>query len=261
MHEALDYGLLDRSGAATLAFYPRAEFGRPPGRATDYTFDVEPGVVLGARLYVAGRDRPTILYFHGNGEVASDHDGLAPHYFESGVNLFVFEFRGYGTSSGRPTSATLVSDARVAAAHFHATLDQLQFDVSRFVMGRSLGAHSALEVASNVASRFRGLIIESGAGDVRRFLARLGVDTAVGPGAALTDAHDAKIRGITLPTLIIHGERDELVPVARAAELYDTLQVADRQLVLIPDAGHNDLTWVGSEQYFTAIAEFVKKYR
>jgi hypothetical protein len=164
-------------------------------------------------------------------------------------------------STGRPTFASLVSDSRVLARQFHATLDQLRFASSRFVMGRSLGAHSALEIAANASDGFSGLIVESGAGFLRPFLARLGVDTSSGRGAALADAHEAKIRGISVPTLIIHGERDELVPVARATELYGMLDGVDANLVVIPGAGHNDLTWVATREYFAEIGSFVDRLR
>jgi hypothetical protein len=61
MTPALDYGLLDRAGADSIAFYPRSERSLPPAGATDYAFEVEPGVSIHARLYVAGRDLPTLL--------------------------------------------------------------------------------------------------------------------------------------------------------------------------------------------------------
>jgi hypothetical protein len=254
----LDYGLLDRAGADRMAFYPRPERRPAPAGATDYQVEVEPGVSLGARLYAAGPQLPTILYFHGNGEIVPDHDGLASYYAGSGANLFVFEFRGYGTSNGRPTFATLVSDARKIVAFFHASLDELGFTGCRLVMGRSLGAHSALEVAANAADRIAGLIIESGAGDVRRFLARLGVDPASNAGTArLAEGHEAKIRSITLPTLIIHGAEDELVLASRAIELHSMLGTPCPELLIIPGAGHNDLTWVAAREYFGAIGAFV----
>jgi pimeloyl-ACP methyl ester carboxylesterase len=256
----LDYGLLDRAGADRLAFYPRPERRPAPAGATDYQVEVEPGVSLGARLYAAGPELPTILYFHGNGEVVPDHDGLAPYYTRAGANLFVFEFRGYGTSNGRPTFATLVFDAGKIVTFFHATLDELGFSGCRLVMGRSLGAHSALEVAANAADRIAGLIIESGAGDVRRFLARLGVDPSVdGKARQLAEGHEAKVRGITLPALIIHGAEDELVPVSRATELQSMLGTPSPEMLIIPGAGHNDLTWVAAREYFGAIGTFVAR--
>jgi pimeloyl-ACP methyl ester carboxylesterase len=144
-------------------------------------------------------------------------------------------------------------------ARFHAVLDELQFSGPRFVMGRSLGSHPALEVAANAADRFHGLIIESGAASLRRIVSYMGGALSAEEAAALSDAHEAKIRSIRAPALIIHGERDDLVPIATAEELYALLAGADRDFVRIPHAGHNDLLYIGLDAYFGSIARFLRR--
>jgi pimeloyl-ACP methyl ester carboxylesterase len=211
-------------------------------------------------LYVSDAANPTILYFHGNGEVAGDHDSIAPFYYNEDTNLCVVEFRGYGKSTGRPSFAALVGDGAVSAELFHRLLDSRGFSEHRFVMGRSLGSQPALEVAARSPGRFRGLIIESGAGAIRGMLGRAGLDANEGAGAELAAAHDNKIRSINLPVLIIHGEQDELVPAARALELRELLGDGERELVMIPGAGHNDLLWRGQRPYFGALGAFVKRH-
>ncbi len=251
-----DYALLDRVGGASI-FFPRSDERPPPDGATDHLIDVGSGIVVAARFYVRDPALPTLLYFHGNGEVASDHDDIAPFYHEIGANLFVAEFRGYGRSSGLPSIEHLVSDAHPVAGYFHALLDERGFSEQRFIMGRSLGSQPALELAARSSGRMRGLIIESGAASMRRFLARLGIEES-GEAATLVAGHEEKIRSIRLPALIIHGEQDDLVPVTQAAELYDLLGETDRDLVLIPGAGHNDLLWRGMKQYFGAIQSLLR---
>lgn len=251
-----NYALLDEAGLGAMMFYPRGDDRPAPPGATDHLVEVELGVSLGARFYPTDPAAPTLLYFHGNGEVASDHDGIAPLYHEIGVNLLVVEFRGYGQSTGQPTVAALVGDAHPSVAAFHALLDELDFVDDRYVMGRSLGAHPALEVAANAASRFRGLILESGAGNIRRSVERLGLlDTEL--GGRLAAEHDAKITGITLPVLLIHGASDTLVPLSTAETIRALLTSTTTTLEVIAGAGHNDLLWIGRDQYFKAIAEFV----
>jgi len=88
-------------------------------------------------------------------------------------------------------------------------------------------------------------------------LQRFGFDAEHGEGAALVAAHEAKIRSIQIPLLVIHGEWDELIPLQQAVELYDTLAHVPRELLIIPGAGHNDLMWAGLEDYFGAIRRFV----
>ena len=251
-----DYSLLDRAGVAASMFYPRAETYPPPDGATDLAIEVEPGVHVGARFYAFEREFPTVLYFHGNGEIASDHDDIALFYREIGLNLFVAEFRGYGTSNGTPTVASLIGDAHPVAQQFDAILDRLDYAPERFVMGRSLGAHPALEIAANKSERFRGLVIESGAGNIRRMLERTGLlDTEL--GGLLAATHESKVRSIAIPALLIHGEQDELVPLSTAHALSELLEHSRHRLVTIPGAGHNDLLWIGREQYFEAIRAFV----
>jgi pimeloyl-ACP methyl ester carboxylesterase len=249
-----DYSVLDRAGAASTAFYPRGWLSPPPPGASDHALRVAPGVQLGARLYTSDPTLPTIVYFHGNGEVASDHDDVAPMYFRAGANLLVIEFRGYGSSNGTPTFANLISDAPQAARLAHELLDERRFSPRRFVMGRSMGAHSALEIAANEPDGFLGVILESGAGNLKRWVERLDL---AGEGSRLLAEHEAKIRSIRLPVLMIHGEVDELIPLDRARELYGMLDLTERELLVIPGAGHNDIVWIGHAAYFTAIGRFV----
>ena len=252
-----DYALLDRAGAAAV-FFPRPDDRPPPPDATDHRLTVAPGLALAARFYLRDPALPTLLYFHGNGEVVSDHDALAPLYHQAGLNLFVAEFRGYGRSDGHPSLAHLIADGPLVAQHFHTILDTAGLLGPRFLMGRSLGSQPALEIAARTPRRFRGLAVESGAAGMRRFLDRLGLPHN-GEAATLVAQHEAKIRTIRLPALLIHGEQDDLVPLAQAAELYDLLSGAPRRLVVIPAAGHNDLLWCGRAQYFESIARLVRE--
>ncbi|MGE3076643.1 MAG: alpha/beta hydrolase [Dehalococcoidia bacterium] len=253
-----DYSALDRAGASRTAFYPRPDHSRPPTPATDHLFEIAPGIHLGARLYTADPAFPTIIYFHGNGEVASDHDDISEFYFASGSNLLVIEFRGYGASNGHPTFENLVADARTSVALAHELLDGFGYGKTRFVMGRSMGAHSALEIAANAPEGLSGLILESGAGNLRRWIDRLDLGEE---GAQLLAAHEAKLRSIQLPCLMIHGQYDELIPLATAREVYNLLESSERKMLVIPNAGHNDIVWVGAQEYFSAIAQFLRDYR
>lgn len=255
-NEAPNYALLDQAGVSGMMFYPRPDPHPAPPGASDHLIEVGSDAAIAARFYAFDPALPTLLYFHGNGEVISDHDTLAPLYRQAGANLFVAEFRGYGRSTGTPTLEHLVSDAHPVAAYFHEHLDAAGYASRRFVMGRSLGAHPALELAANGAG-FGGVIIESGAAGLGRMLQRFGFDVSSGLGAELVAAHEAKLRSIRIPALLIHGEQDELVPLQTAIELYELLSEVDRDTLVIPGAGHNDLMWVGLQSYFEAIQRFI----
>lgn len=252
-----DYSLIDRTGVGQMIFYPRVDRSPPPPGAEDLPVEIESGVTIGCRFYPADPALPTVLYFHGNGEVAPDYDDTAPYYHEAGLNLWVADYRGYGASTGRPSFAALVADAHPVLVHFHATLDELGFSDHRFVMGRSLGSHPAIELAARRPERLAGLIIESGAANLRRLMRFFGGGEPSGEVAEMIDRHRAKIAAIRLPALVIHGENDELIPVDHALEFYDGLMV-EKDILIIPRAGHNDILWVGLRQYFEALREFTR---
>ncbi len=253
---APDYGILDRLGVGGGIFFPRPDATAAPTGSGDHRIATGEGADLHARLYRGDKSWPTILYFHGNGEVVADHDSIAPLYHKAGLNLFVVDFRGYGLSTGSPTFASLTADAAPAVERFHSILDDEDFAPARFVMGRSLGAHPALEIAAHYNMRFLGLLIESGAGSLGRLAAMAGGDAAL---SAVAEAHEAKIRSITLPTLIIHGELDQLIPLDRAVSLHETISSGDKELLIIPGAGHNDILWTGLKDYFSAIRNFTDR--
>ena len=84
-----------------------------------------------------------------------------------------------------------------------------------FVMGRSLGSAAAIEVAYHYQQKLKGLIVESGFSSQETLLARLGASHLFEhPDKVVGFANDIKIKAIRIPTLIIHGERDEIIPVA-----------------------------------------------
>ena len=252
-----DYGLLDRIGAGPMAFFPRPDPGPPPEGATDHRIEVAPGVEAAARFYRLGAEHPTLLYFHGNGEVVGDHDRFVHLFHEHGLNLFVAEYRGYGKSGGAPSMEALAADARPIAARFHALLDEEGYGPRRFAMGRSMGASPALEIAARAPDRFLGVVIESGAAGVRGMLERFGLAERE-EALRLIAAHEAKIRSIRLPTMQLHGELDDLVPMSSAAELYGLLEDAPaRELVIIPSGNHNTILWAGREPYMAALRRFV----
>jgi pimeloyl-ACP methyl ester carboxylesterase len=254
-----DYALLDRRGLVPGLFYPRRDLSAPPLGATDYRVEVEEGVQVACRFYPADPSCPALIFFHGNGEIAGDYDMIAPAYNGIGASLFVADYRGYGGSDGAPSFASLIFDAHPVLARFHTLLDEEGFSGKRFVMGRSLGSLPAAELAATAAERLAGLIIESGAPDLGRLRDRAGIDESDAEVARLIEAHAARLAPIHLPALQIHGEWDEIVPLEYGVAFHERLITDDKQLVIIPGAGHNDISWVGRELYFDTLARFVAR--
>lgn len=250
-----DYSILDRPEILQFVFYPRRDWTPTPLGASDHLVPVEEGISISCRFYAASTGSPCILYFHGNGEVACDHDWIAPFYNRAGIGLFVADYRGYGLSDGRPTFSSMTTDAHPIFDFFLKTVRSLSHSGPLFLMGRSLGSHSAVELALHYPEHVRGLIVESGAPNVARLARLFGLSSE--RLSDLEETISARIRRITLPALIIHGERDSLIPPSEATTLYGEIGSQEKRLVIIPGADHNDMMLMGMEQYFSAIREFV----
>lgn len=251
------YAIIDNSPLLMYLFYPRRQHSKPAGGAFDLEIPVSEEVSIVCRAYPGLPENPWILYFHGNGEVVSDYDGIAPLYNDRGLNLLVADYRGYGASSGRPTFSAMVEDARQIFEYLYQDDRFRDNSVEKkwLVMGRSLGSISALELASRFPERLKGLIIESGFISVAGLIRHLGLPLP-GDLSELEETYRRLTAGIKVPALILHGQHDRLVPPEQGRDLYETLGSEQKELVIIPGADHNDIMFVQSQLYMDAIADF-----
>ena len=248
----VDFSLLDQPGISMSAFYPRPNWSPAPLGASDHTVTVADEIALSARFFPAGDASPTVLFFYGNGETANDYNGIAPFYTQTGVNFFVCDYRGYGRSGGTPCFTSMLADSRVVLDYAAGMLASEGYTGGIFVMGRSMGRHSAFELAANCGERLNGVIIESGRPILGNFVHGLPQEQA----EALEAAYLAKVSSITIPSLVIHGEQDTLAPVQQAVQMHHAFQSTNKRLLTIPGAGHNDLLHRGLDDYFAAIRDF-----
>ncbi len=253
-----DHALLDRPDILSVVFHPREDHRSDD--AKDIRIPVAEGVSLAGRLHAAGKDAPLLLFFHGNGEIASDYDDIAPVYNRLGLSFLIVDYRGYGKSDGTPMIATMLSDACTVYDHLPALCEAHGLAPARvYVMGRSLGSASAIEIGNHAANGIAGMIIESGFAYPLQLIQRLGCPV---PGAGEDDGSGLigaipRIATITVPTLIIHGEEDWIIPVTDARALHEHSGAQAKRLLTIPGAGHNDLMWRGQQAYFEAIHTFI----
>jgi pimeloyl-ACP methyl ester carboxylesterase len=263
-----DYAGLDRPEVLAFLFHPRPETGasgapapeaqaRLPG-TTDVLIPVAEAAVVGARLHLAGPAAPSILFFHGNGEIVSDYDDLGPLYTRMGINFLAADYRGYGRSTGRPTVTAMMQDCHAILAFVGDWLAGHGFNGPQFVMGRSLGSASALELADAHPDRLSGLIVESGFACAGPLLQLLGVDpAAIGYREQAGFRHLDKIARWTKPLLIIHAEFDHIIPFSEGRRLFDACPSPQKQLLKIPAADHNSIFMAGLDEYLAAIREMV----
>ncbi len=246
----------------SFIFHPRRDLSEPcqDPRVQDVMLQVSPGIQIGARFYAGAREFPNLIFFHGNGEIASDYDEIAGLYLQRNLNLMVVDYRGYGRSTGIPTLRNMLQDAMDLMDPICEWLASRGFGSARWVMGRSLGSCPAIHVAGQRADVLRGLVVESGFADTLGLLYRIGF-----PAGALEIPQEWRhfnlsgIARVKLPTLIIHGEWDQIIPLKDGLALFDACKAERKEMVVIPKAGHNDLLWVGMEQYMGAVEGFIGK--
>jgi pimeloyl-ACP methyl ester carboxylesterase len=255
-----DVSALDRKEVLQSLFHPRKNhFQSPPQGAIDFFIPVVEGVRLGARFYPAESKEPHLLFFHGNGEIASDYDTIGPIYNRYGISFLVVDYRGYGQSTGSPTASNLLADSHTIFREVSAWLQDQDRSGLLIIMGRSLGSAPALEVASSYQDEISGLILDSGFARTMPLLHRLGVATeSLGISEADGFTNFGKIRDIGKPTLIIHGQNDEIIPPKEADILLANSGTIRKQLLVAAGCGHNDILQRCGELYFQAISEFVK---
>jgi hypothetical protein len=173
--------------------------------------------------------------------------------------LVVADYRGYGLSSGIPTLTDLAQDAHTIFKKVRDELSIRSLSKDLWVMGRSLGSISALELAYYYQKELNGLIIESGFPSVVRIMTHLGVPVHGMDLQEIDQECLERIRKIFIPTLIIHGEQDWLVPLENAKDIYRHLGSKEKELLIIPSATHNDIMFVGFQEYFNSLRQFIEK--
>jgi pimeloyl-ACP methyl ester carboxylesterase len=254
-----DYREIDDSPALNYIFYPRNTHSRPPDNAFDKSVPLDEVVAITCRFYKGDNDWPWIIFFHGNGEVVSDYDHIAPFYTKGKLNLVVADYRGYGASNGCPTLTNLIYDAPILFKAIREELSQRGLREDVWLMGRSLGSIAALELAYHYPDQIRGLIIESGFPSITQLILHLGLPAGAIDLFSIYEECIAMVREVTTPTLIIHGEYDMLVPLREAEDLHKNIGATDKELIIIPGADHNDIMFVGLNQYFSAIQRFLAR--
>ena len=234
----------------------------PRGEDPDYvpegirTVTVSGNAEIGGYLHLHPTSDTLLLFFHGNGEIAAEYDDIASYFTGCGVSFWSVDYRGYGRSSGLPAYSLMLDDAQALLKDIPRMAQAVGRTFNRIlVMGRSLGSASALFLASRHASKLCGLILDSPYADGLKLIYRLsGIALDRQDLPDFTDNLDF-MREAGLPTLIIHGTVDRIIPISDAGALFNACQNPVRRLIEIDGAGHNDLMFRGVNRYWSAIRE------
>lgn len=243
--------LLYAPGARALVPPPPA-LGLAPERVAFAASDGTPLVAWIIRAPERSGGARWLLVCHGNAGNLSDV-GRPAHYAglrALGLNLFAFDYRGYGESGGTPSEAGLYADAEAAYRYLRETL---HVPADRIVLfGHSLGSTVAVELATRVP--VAGLVLDGALVSVTARAQEVYPYVPVRWIARSRYASIDKIGRVALPKLFLHARADEVVPIAHGRRLFEA---ASAPKTFVPLAGgHGDAFEVDSAAYFGALREF-----
>jgi fermentation-respiration switch protein FrsA (DUF1100 family) len=209
----------------------------------------EDGLSLLSWYMPARPGRPVIAYFHGNGGHIGYRAERLLRFAREGYGVLMAEYRGYGGNPGTPTEAGFYTDAR-AALDF---LDREAIPSNRLVLyGESLGSGVAVALAAE--HDIAALILEAPPTSVAE-VAQCHFPFV--PAARMvTDRFDSlsRIGRVKAPILVLHGERDRVVPVRYGRALLEAAP-EPKEGWFAPEAGHEDLASYGSLDVAVAFIE------
>lgn len=247
-----------RTALNAMMYFPSSEMvGTPQALGLAYqdvSIATEDGERLGAWWVpkVAGPSRAPILYCHGNGGNISGRVEKLALLARHGFDTLMFDYRGYGASTGRPSEEGTYEDARAARK---ALLALPGVEAARVIyLGESLGGAVALQLA--LESPPRGLVLQSTYTSIRD---EARVHYGRVPLFLIPDAYPSidRIGALRCPLLMVHGDRDDIVPFSQGERLFAAAPEPKR-FERLEGVGHNDLVARAGTRYMEILAAWVE---
>jgi abhydrolase domain-containing protein 17 len=221
---------------------------RPPSYRDEASLSKIPtagnSTITARHLPCAGADY-TILYSHGNAEDLGDIREELDDYCRKGFSVIAYDYRGYGTSPGRPSEAASYADID---AVYDYLVGQARIRPEKIIVqGRSVGAGPSVDLAAR--RPVAGLILESGFVSAYRVLTEIPLFPF--------DKFDniRKLEKVTCPVLVIHGKGDTIIPLWHGEELYRQAREPKMKL-WVEGADHNDFRLVAGDEYWRILDRF-----
>ncbi len=240
-----------------FVFHPQTGFDMTPDRMDlpyeSITFKASDQTKLHGWFFPLPGKSPVILFCHGNAGNISHRLHNIQKLLSLGFQVFIYDYRGYGKSKGRPSREGVYLDGLAAYDYLK---NKLGIPPDRIILfGRSLGAAVATEIA--VKRQANRLILESAFTSTKAMARTMPLFALLSPFLPSHYNNLKKIEHITIPKLIIHGNRDEIIPFAMGETLFGAAP-EPKAFYAIEGAGHNDTWVVGGKRYFEALRRFMQ---
>ena len=198
-------------------------------------------------------ERPVadIVYFHGNGGNLSVWLPVFAALHRLNYRVLAVDYRGYGLSTGSPSEAGVYLDAEATARHAEATRAA---DRPLVFWGRSLGGAIAASATRAVVPD--GLILESAFPDKASVIRAQPILRVLNVFGSYRFATADLLRDFTRPVLVVHGDRDSIIPFALGRELFGRL-AEPKQFVTVSGGDHNDFFDENRRDYWDPIVHFI----
>jgi alpha-beta hydrolase superfamily lysophospholipase len=197
----------------------------------------------------SGEARAAVLLCHGIGETVQHWIGVQRLLAEQGVASLVFDYAGYGRSTGFFNARQSEEDA-VAAFHF---LRERVVALPVALLGFSLGSGIAVAVLDRV--RADGLVLGAAFTSLRNGARSVGIPGWLGFGVPPIWRTEETLRACSVPVLLVHGDRDRLFPVSMAMALKDCCG-SEAELVIVPGLAHDEPFYRPTASYWDRVAGF-----
>jgi len=237
-----------------LIYFPERTFFTTPDilqlSHEDIYFNTSDNIRLFAWYIPAAHATDVLIFCHGNAGNISHRMESIKIFHELGLNVFIFDYRGYGRSEGKPSEQGTYRDAE-AAWNFLVSEKGVN-PKNIFIFGRSLGGAIASWLAKQHTPR--ALIIESAFTSVVDVAAKFYPLFPVNHFLRFKYPTKEFIEKIDCPVLIIHSRDDEIIPFQFGQELY---QIANEPKQFLEIHGsHNDGFYISGDSYFQTLKEF-----
>ena len=243
-----------------LIYYPEATVDVTPKALglpfEEVNLEVEPGVKLHGWFIKADREpsSATILFSHGNAGNIADRLDRVRSFRDLGADFLLYDYRGYGRSTGDPDEEGTYRDGRAAYDYLIKTRG---IDPARLIlMGESLGCAISTQLA--IERKAAGLVVEAPFASVPRMASAIYPFLPVRFFVRTRYDNVGKIPQLKMPLLVIQGSKDEVIPVAQGKMVFDAAPEPKRYLS-IEGAHHNDVYLIGGEGYRRVLAEFIAR--